>query len=195
MPDNLKAKKELLRHEMLAKRDALSSEERLEKSSEIVDRLLKHSDIINAKSIFTYISFRSEVNTYEMINSFLDQGKIVSVPFTDTNKKIIIPSIIKSVKNDLAPGTFGILEPSAEKINSMPVNEIDIIIIPGAAFSEKGCRIGYGGGFYDRFLKKKYIASYALAFDFQVVDEVPFDPGFDMKVDHIVTEKRIIETK
>jgi 5-formyltetrahydrofolate cyclo-ligase len=111
------------------------------------------------------------------------------------NKKIIIPSIIKSVKNDLAPGTFGILEPSAEKINSMPVNEIDIIIIPGAAFSEKGFRIGYGGGFYDRFLKKKYITSYALAFDFQVVDEVPFDPGFDIKVDQIVTEKRIVETK
>ena len=75
MPDNLKAKKELLRHEMLAKRDALSAEERLKKSSEIVSRLLKNSDIIKAISIFTYVSFRSEVETHGMINSFLAQGE------------------------------------------------------------------------------------------------------------------------
>ena len=195
MPDNLKAKKELLRHEMLAKRDALSAEERLKKSSEIVSRLLKNSDIIKAISIFTYVSFRSEVETHGMINSFLAQGKAVSVPFTDMNKKTIIPSIIKSVKNDLVPGSLGILEPSAEKINLIPADEIDIIILPGAVFNLKGCRIGYGGGFYDRFLQKRSISSYALAFDFQIVDEVPFSPEYDVKVDYIVTEKRIIETK
>ena len=195
MPDNLKAKKELLRHEMLAKRDALSAEERLKKSSEIVSRLLKNSDIINAKNIFTYVSFRSEVNTHGMIDSFLAQGKVVSVPFTDMNKKTIIPSIIKSVKNDLVPGTFGISEPVAEKLCPMLVDDIDIVIMPGAAFSDKGCRIGYGGGFYDRFLQKNRISSYALAFDFQIVDEVPFSPEYDLKVDYIVTEKRTIQTK
>jgi 5-formyltetrahydrofolate cyclo-ligase len=195
MPDNIKAKKELLRHEMLAKRDALSAEERLGKSSEIVNRLLKQPDIIKAKNIFTYVSFRSEVNTHGMIDSFLDQGKAVSVPFTDMNKKMIIPSIIKSVKNDLVPGTFGISEPVAEKLCPMLDGDIDIVIMPGAAFSDKGCRIGYGGGFYDRFLQKKSISSYALAFDFQIIDEVPFSPEYDVKVDYIVTEKRIIETK
>jgi 5-formyltetrahydrofolate cyclo-ligase len=195
MPDNIKAKKELLRHEMLAKRDALSAEERLGKSSEIVNRLLKQSDIIKAKNIFTYVSFRSEVNTHGMLDSFLDQGKAVSVPFTDMNKKMIIPFIIKSVKNDLVPGTFGISEPVAEKLCPMLDGDIDIVIMPGAAFSDKGCRIGYGGGFYDRFLQKKSIPSYALAFDFQIIDEVPFSPEYDVKVDYIVTEKRIIETK
>ncbi len=195
MPDNIKAKKELLRHEMLAKRDALSAEERLGKSSEIVNRLLKQSDIIKAKNIFTYVSFRSEVNTHGMLDSFLDQGKAVSVPFTDMNKKMIIPFIIKSVKNDLVPGTFGISEPVAEKLCPMLDGYIDIVIMPGAAFSDKGCRIGYGGGFYDRFLQKKSIPSYALAFDFQIIDEVPFSPEYDVKVDYIVTEKRIIETK
>jgi 5-formyltetrahydrofolate cyclo-ligase len=180
---------------MLAKRDALSAEERLGKSSEIVERLLKQPDIIKAKNIFTYVSFRSEVNTHGMLDSFLDQGKAVSVPFTDMNKKMIIPSIIKSVKNDLVPGTFGISEPVAEKLCPMLVGDIDIVIMPGAAFSDKGCRIGYGGGFYDRFLQKKSISSYALAFDFQIIDEVPFSPEYDVKVDYIVTEKRIIETK
>ncbi len=195
MPDNLKAKKELLRHEMLAKRDALSADERLKKSSEIVDRLLKHPDIIKAKSIFAYVSFRSEVNTHWMIDFFLVQGKDVSVPFTDMNKKKIIPSIIKSVKNDLVPGTFGISEPVVEKLCPMLADDIDIVIMPGAVFNLKGCRIGYGGGFYDRFLQKSRISSYALAFDFQIVDEVPFSPEYDLKVDYIVTEKRIIETK
>ena len=195
MPDNLKAKKELLRHEVLAKRDARSAEERLKKSSEIVSRLLKQPDIIKAKNIFTYVSFRSEVNTHGMIDSFLGLGKAVSVPFTDMNKKTIIPSIIKSVKNDLVPGTFGISEPVAEKLCPVLVDDIDIVIMPGAAFNVKGCRIGYGGGFYDRFLQKRSISSYALAFDFQIVDEVPFSPEYDVKVDYIVTEKRIIETK
>jgi 5-formyltetrahydrofolate cyclo-ligase len=195
MPDDLKDKKELLRHEMLARRDALSADERLEKSSEIASRLFNIHEIIKAESIFTYVSFRSEVITHGMIDSFLNQGKDVSVPFTDMNNKIIIPSIIKSVENDLVPGTFGISEPVAEKLCPMFVDNIDIIILPGAAFSYKGCRIGYGGGFYDRFLQKKSISSYALAFDFQIIDEVPFSPEYDVKVDYIVTEKRIIETK
>ncbi len=195
MPENIKAKKELLRQKLLAKRDALSAQERLKKSGEIVSRLLKQPIIIEAKNIFTYVSFRSEVETHEMINIFLDQGKAVSVPFTDTKKKMIIPSIIKSVKNDLVPGTFGIFEPVAEKLCPMLVDDIDIVIMPGAVFSYKGFRIGYGGGFYDRFLQKRSIPTYALAFDFQIIDEVPFSPQYDVKVDYIATEKRIIEAK
>jgi len=195
MPDNLKAKKELLRHEVLAKRDARSAEERFEKSAEIASRLVKLSEIIKAESIFTYVSFRSEVDTHRMIDSFLDKGKVVSVPLTDMKKKIINPFIIKSLENDLVPGVFGILEPDLEKIDPVIADKIDIVIMPGAAFSENGCRIGYGGGFYDRFLQQRNITSYALAFDFQLVDEVPFDPEFDVKVDYIVTERRVIECK
>lgn len=193
MHENLKSEKEQLRHEKLAKRDALPVEERSGKSREIVDRLLNLTEIIKANSIFTYVSFRSEVGTHSMINSLIKQGKCVSVPFIDINKKIIIPSVIKSFKNDLVPGAFGILEPVLENLNPLPAEKIDIIIMPGAVFNEKGCRLGYGGGFYDRFLKKKRIKSYALAFDCQLVDGVPFDPEFDIKVDHIVTEKRFIK--
>ena len=195
MPEDFKEKKERLRHDMLAKRDALSAEERFKKSSKIVSRLLEQPDIIKAKSIFIYVSFRSEVETHGIINSFLGQGKVVSVPFTDMDKKTIIPSIIKSVKNDLMPGTFGISEPIAEKLCPMLVDDIDIVIMPGAVFNIKGCRVGYGGGFYDRFLQKRSIPSYALAFDFQLVNEVPFNPEFDVRVDYIVTEQRIIECK
>ena len=195
MPDNLKEKKELLRHEILARRDALSVDERLEKSREIAARIFNIHEIIKTKSIFTYVSFRSEVITHRMIDSFLNQGKDVSVPFVDMKKKSMTPSRIESLKKDLVPGKFGILEPPPEKVYSVPLDTIDVIIVPGAAFSDNGCRIGYGGGFYDRFLQKSKICSYALAFDFQLVDEVPFNPKFDMRVNYIVTEKRVIESK
>jgi len=193
MKDLIRTQKELLRKKTLKKRDSLSLEERYKKSTEIVSGFLKLFENIKLESIFTYVSFRSEVDTHRMINSFLDQGKLVSVPFTDLNKKTIIPSIIKSFKNDLVPGCLGILEPDPEKISPAPVDEIDIIIIPGAVFSENGCRIGYGGGFYDRFLQKRHILKYSFAFDFQLIDEVPFDPEFDVKVDYIITEKRIVK--
>jgi 5-formyltetrahydrofolate cyclo-ligase len=193
--DIIKTKKGLIRKEILKKRDFLPVAVHFEKSLEIVSRLFNIHEIIKAKSIFTYVSFRSEVITHGMINSFIGQGKVISVPFVDMKKKSMTPSRIESFKNDLVPGSMGILEPPAEKINPISADEIDIIILPGTAFNEKGCRIGYGGGFYDRFLQKSKVRSYALAFDFQLVDEVPFNPKFDMRVDYIVTEKRVIECK
>ena len=193
MFNSIKTKKDLLRKVILKKRDVLSSDEWFEKSEKIIIRLLNLFEIIKAESIFTYVSFRSEVDTHRMIESFLEKGKAVSVPFTDIEKKTLIPSIIKSVEIDLSPGAFGILEPAFDKLRPMSLETIDIMIVPGAVFSEKGFRIGYGGGFYDRFLKKNSIKSYALAFEFQIVDQVPFDPELDMKVDYIVTDKRVVK--
>ncbi len=193
MPDSMKTKKDLIRKALLKKRDVLSSDERLEKSEKIVSRLLDLFEIIKAESIFIYVSFRSEVDTHMLIESFLEKDQKVFVPFTDMEKKTLIPSMIKSVKKDLAPGALGILEPPFQQLRPMPLDKIDIIIMPGAAFTEKGYRIGYGGGFYDRYLKENHTKSYALAFDFQLVDAVPFDPEFDMKVDYIVTEKRLLK--
>ena len=193
MTDILKTQKKLLRKKTLKKRDSLSSDERYKKSTEIVSGFFELAENIKFKRVFTYVSFRSEVSTHRMIISLLEQGKLVSVPFTDLNKKSIIPSMIKSFKDDLVPGCLGILEPDPEKIIPVPVDEIDIIVIPGAVFSENGCRIGYGGGFYDRFLQNRHILKYAFAYDFQIIDGVPFDPEFDVKVDYIITEKRIVK--
>ena len=195
MVDALKVSKARLRHEMLAKRDALSAEERLKKSDEVASRLFKQPDIIKAKNIFVYVSFRSEVDTYSMINAFIEQGKTVSVPFVDMKKKSMISCRIKSQKNDLTPGTFGVPEPVPEKIDPVSPAELDITLVPGAVFGQDGSRIGYGGGFYDRFLQKNKVKSYALAFDLQIVDSAPFDLLTDMKVDYIVTEKRVFECK
>ena len=170
MHDLIKNKKDILRNEILRKRDELSLSERINKSLEIAAGLLRISEIIKSESIFTYVSFRSEVNTISMIEDFISQGKSVCVPFTDMKKKIIIPCAVKSIENDLVKSRLGIPEPSAEKINPVSPDEIDIMIVPGAVFSINGCRIGYGGGYYDRFMHHRAIPSYALAFDFQVFD-------------------------
>lgn len=193
MHESIKIRKDFIRKEILKKRDFLSSDERLEMSTKIVNRLLALPEIIKSASIFTYVSFRSEVYTHRMAESFLECGKTVSVPLINMKRKTMVPCIIKSFKDDLVPGVLGILEPDVKKINPIQSDEIDIVIMPGAVFSIKGYRIGYGGGFYDRFLNENNIRSYAIAFDFQVVDEVPFDPEFDMKVDFILTEKRFIK--
>lgn len=192
MSDTLKEKKDLLRKEILRRRDELSPEERQVKSRIIKARLFNLPDIVSAQNIFFYVSFRSEVQTHEMIRAARAGGKTVTVPFTDMKQRRLVPSCINSFEDDLAPGTLGILEPRPEKLRPVPAHQVDVVITPGAVFCEKGWRIGYGGGFYDRFLKESEKKSYALAFELQIVQDVPYDLRYDAGVDYIVTENRVI---
>ena len=192
MSDTLKEKKGLLRKEFLRRRDELPAEERLAKSRIIETRLFNHPDIVSAQNIFFYVSFRSEVQTHEMIHAALAIGKTVTVPVTDMNQKRLVLSRIESFEDDLAPGTMGILEPRPARLRQVQAHEVDVVITPGAVFCEKGWRVGYGGGFYDRFLSESKKKSYALAFELQVVQDVPHDLRYDVGVDYIITENRVI---
>ncbi|MCG2708811.1 MAG: 5-formyltetrahydrofolate cyclo-ligase, partial [Thermodesulfovibrionales bacterium] len=95
---------------------------------------------------------------------------------------------------ELTKGYMGILEPSVSEGKLTGLDNIDIIIIPGAAFDVSGSRLGYGAGFYDRLLAgiKKKIPIIAPAYEEQIVDDIPSEPH-DVKVDKIVTDKRVIE--
>jgi 5-formyltetrahydrofolate cyclo-ligase len=192
MSDTLKEKKDLLRKETLRRRDELSPEERQVKSRIIKARLFNLPDIVSAQNIFFYVSFRSEVQTHEMIRAALAGGKTVTVPAIDMKQRRLVPSRIESFDDDLALGTLGILEPRPEKLRPVPAHQVDVVITPGAVFCEKGWRLGYGGGFYDRFLKESEKKSYALAFELQIVQDVPYDLRYDAGVDYIVTENRVI---
>jgi 5-formyltetrahydrofolate cyclo-ligase len=195
MPDTLKEKKKLLRKEILCLRDGLSSEERHKKSRLIQARLFELAYIKAAQNIFFYVSFKSEVQTHDMIRALLSRGKTVVVPITDMKNRRLVLSRITDFDEDLAPGTMGILEPGPEKLDPVPSEEIDIVITPGVAFCEEGWRVGYGGGFYDRFFKDYGKKSYALAFELQIVQDIPFDPVYDVGVGCIVTESRVINCK
>ena len=195
MSDTLKEKKKLLRNKILRRRDKLPPEERQVKSRIIETSLFNLPDIISAQNIFFYVSFRSEVQTHEIIRAVLASGKTVTVPVTDMKQRRLVLSRIESFEDDLAPGTMGILEPGPEKLRPVPAQQVDVVITPGAVFCEKGWRIGYGGGFYDRFLSEFKKMSYALAFELQVVQDVPYDLRYDVGVDYIITENRVISCK
>ena len=181
--------KNQLKESIIEKRNSLSKEEIREKSSQIKNKLFNLKHYKNSKTIMFFVSFNSEVNTHEMIKDAL-KNKIVVVPKVVQHE--IEPSVIIDFDN-LISGKFGILEP----IEAMKIahKNIDLVLVPGVIFDKEGHRIGYGFGYFDKFLKKVPKAiKIGLAFDFQVVDKIPREMH-DVPVDMIVTEKRVIECR
>ena len=192
MDDTIRQHKALIRETMLALRNALEPDERAAKSLLIKSNLFSLPEIMSASSLMFYVSFRGEVQTEPMIKHALSLGKQVVVPITDKKNKRLLLSQLKDFDEDLAPGTWGILEPKPKKIRPVAYSDIDVVIAPGLAFSAQGWRIGYGGGFYDRLLRASRKKAYALSFEMQMLTEVPFVTEQDVRVNCIVTEKMII---
>ncbi len=197
MPEDVRNKKKELRKKILALRDTLPLEERGKKSKSIHSRLFSLSEFVTTRTLAFYVSFKSEVLTGTMIREALSLGKAVVVPITDLANRRLKLSRIVDYTADLAPGTWGVLEPKPDCIRLVSLKEVDLIITPGAAFDQKGYRIGYGGGFYDRLLKsvQERRPSVALAFELQMVEDVPVERDHDMPVDIIITEERVIRCK
>lgn len=169
---------------MLAKRRQCSKEEIKSKSEAIKFKVL---NLIDEKinKIGIYVSFDNEVDTFCLINDLLQQKKIIYCPKIIGNKMEFF-----SIKNicDLDQGKYGILEPSSD--NEKP-NSLDLLIVPLIAFNQDKYRIGYGKGFYDKYLENHHCKTIGLAFDFQKVDN-KFEEIFDQKLDLIITDKEII---
>jgi 5-formyltetrahydrofolate cyclo-ligase len=186
----------LLRKKTLIARDGLDPLGRRDMSAIIVKKLLLLQEIISRETLFIYVDFRSEVETHLCITELLKMGKRVVVPVTLAQEKRLLSVEIKDVNLDLSPGYCGIPEPPAEKRNGRVVagSEIDTIIMPGSVFDERGGRLGYGGGYYDRFMAKEAPRAkrIGMAFDLQVVNRLVLQPH-DELLDLIVTEKRIIQ--
>ena len=195
--EDLKKRKRELRKKILTLRDALTPEERLQKSKAIKFHLFSLPQFIQAKTVMFFISFRSEVLTDEMIREALALKKKVVVPITDLEHHRLILSELEDYDRDLITSTYGIPEPKKEKIKEVSADRIDLIIAPGSVFDKKGRRIGYGGGYYDRLLRelKQETNVAALAFELQIVDEVPAERGRDIPVDLIVTEEKVIRCR
>ncbi|MCT4604765.1 MAG: 5-formyltetrahydrofolate cyclo-ligase [Marinisporobacter sp.] len=188
--------KKKLRQEILQKRKSLSKDLVSSKSKKIFQSLKTLELYQNAKNIMVYIDFRNEVKTNLIIDDLLRQNKEVCIPISVPQTKEMILSKLLDPKKELIKGTYGILEPKKEYIRKVNPDALDLIIVPGVAFDRYGYRIGYGGGYYDRFLDKlsKATPSIGIAFDLQIVQKVPKD-FFDHPVDYIVTEKEIILCK
>lgn len=186
-----------LRAQVLGRRDMLTDLERREKSERIAQALLSSETLASSDSIFIYVSFRSEVETLPLIHLLLEMGKKVSVPLTRVDQKRLDIVMLEDPDRDLAPGYCTIPEPTEEvaAARSIPVEELDLIILPGSVFDERGGRFGYGGGYYDRLLAQIPSAGrYGLAYELQMVKKLVLQPH-DQILDSIITEQRVIKVE
>lgn len=196
--------KKQLRKQMLSVRDAMLPEERAKKSNCIAKRFLRSELYQNCDRIFCYVSFRSEVDTKELIMHMISDGKKVAVPRVD-GKNMHFYEITGLL--DCREGQFGILEPiegleeavpdcifnsknsdnKSSDTGSIIATNRDLMIVPGSAFTLQRDRIGYGGGYYDRFLENYPLKTIGFFFDCQKADVIPCNQ-YDKKLSYILTE-------
>lgn len=183
-----------LRNSVIAARNKLTAEEIKDKSAAVTKRFLELAEYRRAGTVMAYVDFRNEVQTGSIINDALRRGKRVVVPITDVANKKLTPSQILDFPGDLEPGAWDILEPRPGCVRPVPADEIDLVIVPGVAFDTAGNRLGYGGGFYDRFLltTKPGCVFAALAFEMQIRPNV-YPGEYDLPIHMLVTEERVMD--
>lgn len=183
-----------LRSQVLAGRDTLSIPARKEKSRAVGCGVLSLPEIKAAGIVLCYMHFRSEVMTAVLIERLQAEGKIIALPYTSTVDRSLGTVRISDPVHQVAPGYCNIPEPLPELRESSFLDPatIDAVIVPGSVFDRSGGRLGYGGGYYDRFLADLApdATRIGLAFEIQLVEQVPVE-DHDQFMDYVVTEKRI----
>ena len=191
--EDIQDKKSEIRNEAARKLGALSATELSEKTRAIENRLFEFANFLEAKIALMYIGRPGEVVTREILKKCFKYNKIVVLPAFDPETAKIKMMKVDSLASDLTTGSRGILEPDPQRCKLVPLECIDIGLIPGTAFDEKGGRVGSGEGFYDRLIPKLPITTrkVALALECQIFSQVPME-SHDRHVDIIITEKRVI---
>jgi len=187
-----------IRQKVLSQRNKLSFENQEKKSKTISEKILSLDQVVTSEVIFCYVSYKSEVNTKKIIARLIELGKTVAVPLTLEKEKKLLAVCITDIDKDLTPGYCAIPEPKKELLAKHCINpaKIDTIIIPGSVF-DLGCgRMGYGGGFYDRFIayQSPEALRIGVCFETQIVEELKLE-AHDKRMDIIVSEKRFLKRK
>ena len=181
----LKEQKKILRQEFLSKRAAIPHDERDQVSHALIKKFLATEIFRESKIIMAYASTPDELQLNELFAACFAEEKILAIPF------IVGKGEIQAVEvpnfDALEIGAFNILTVKRELRKFIKPALLDCVIVPGAAFDIHGGRLGLGGGYYDRFLTKAVNAKkIALAYDFQLVDDLPLEPH-DAKIDFVFT--------
>lgn len=184
--------KKEVRKSILKERAKLKPETHDAYSQKIMELVASTTYYKNSNTIMCFVNFGSELDTKIILQRALLDGKKVAVPIAIHETKELTPSIITSL-DELEPGYFNILTPKEEFIRPIEPSEIDLVLVPGVAFDHHGYRVGYGGGFYDRFLPKlrNDTKKIAIGFSLQILDKVPREE-FDKPVDMIISEKGLL---
>ena len=186
--------KKKLRKKAQIIRDGIPHTEKSRLDKKIIENLLSWSVFQKSKYIFCYVSFRSEVDTMQVIHYALNANITVAVPEINLNLKKMKACIISSASESLVSGEYGIQKPHPA-CPEADYEKIDLIIAPGLAFSPNGERLGYGGGYYDKFLEKYgKITTCALTYDILIFDSLPVK-DHDRPVDYLITESGVKNTQ
>ncbi len=179
-----------LRRSMLAARDSLSMDQRREFSLAIRDRFFRLPMVEAANTLMLFLAFGSEVDTWLILDEAVALGKLVVAPVCLPATKGLVLYSIKS-RAEAQPGHWGICEPR-QLGEPMSPNTLDVVVVPGIAFDSAGNRLGYGGGYYDRFLLDIPRAwKIGVCYDMQLVDSLP-RASHDIPVDVIITERQYL---
>lgn len=181
------AVKQSLRDELTARRKALAPEMIDGRGLKVQSRFLATPYYQRARTVALYAPIRGEVPTRDILTAAIADGKVVCYPLSHVHGRILSFRAITS-EAELEPGRLGVREP-ANSADLIPVDQIDLFVVPGLGFSKSGKRLGRGGGYYDATLKAASTRSrrIGLAFADQIVDHVPTN-GEDVDMDLVVTE-------
>jgi len=191
--EEIQIAKSQIREEIAQKFAALSAKEIAEKTEAIENRLFDFANFLESKITLLYINNEHEVLTENIIRRAFVYNKIVVLPAYNAENFEMELKKVDNIEKDLVPGPRDILQPDASRCRDVPIEKIDIAIVPAVALDEKGGRIGSGKGYYDRLIPRLAITTrkVALAFEAQIVPQVPIE-SHDRHVDIIITENRVI---
>ena len=185
-----------IRKMIVQKREELGGLEKEEKNIAIAQRLFGMDEFKKSKTIFCFLSTSFEVQTERIILESLRLGKQVLVPLLDPGGENLKASRIPSMDIDFVIGEYGVRQPAPKFRNIVPFSNIDFVVVPGLAFDSFGNRIGYGGGFYDKFFKKitGNVSRVAVGYDFQLFNFVPHS-DLDEPVHFLITETKALRCR
>jgi 5-formyltetrahydrofolate cyclo-ligase len=191
--EEIQVNKSQIRSEIDETIAAMSNKLRAEKTKAIELRLFEFANFLEAKVAMLYINNTNEVPTRDILLRSYAYGKIVVLPaYSEASFEMSLLKV-DSPEKDLIGGPRGIYQPDPERCKIVPIDRIDIAIVPAVALDEKGGRIGSGQGYYDRLIPNLAITTrkVALAFEEQIIQQVPIE-SHDKHVDIIITDQRII---
>lgn len=187
---DIRAEKGRIRQEMIARRRGLSAGEVARKGRSILRHLLALPEYRAARLIHSFVSMPEEVDTRALIEEALASGKRVAVPVVQKGRRDLRHAEIGALADLRPEGDWGLLQPPPERMCPVAPGEIGLVVVPGLAFDLQGNRIGFGAGYYDRFLRGVDAPKVGVAYAFQVLCEVPATEE-DAPVDVIVTEEGV----
>jgi len=185
--------KNILRNTISAVLKSISPEKRKSDSKKLCALLEKYPFFQNAQSILFFAPLPNEIDLWPLLEKVITGDRVVALPCLDAEKQLYAPRRIRNLQVEIISGQFGIREPAPGCI-SLPLDDLDLVLVPGVAFDDTGHRLGRGKGFYDRLLHNFKGMKAGIAFDEQVVETVPVEKT-DVVMDYLVTPTRRIEIR